>query len=222
METTAAPRPFAPRSLGIVSIAALGAALTLFACVAGPAAAKQRSFVGGDGKIHACYRVKGKPKGMVRVVRGGNHRCRRGERRMAWSVAAAPGAPGASGAGGQAGSGTPGASATGDSALEAQVNALTAKVAALEGLLQGVTNQDLAGMLATLNGVTNAQLHEAIDAVPLLETVCDQAAALTTQSNLLGTEFENLVTTLTGSLLGAIFGGISAPAALEPFSCPAP
>ena len=63
--------------------------------------------VGKDGKIHACYRVKGKPKGALRVVKGPKARCRKGERKVAWVVAGAvgtAGAPGPQGAWGSSGS----------------------------------------------------------------------------------------------------------------------
>lgn len=219
MENKAAPRMFALRDLRVVSIAALAAVLTLLVCLPGSAAAKRQSFVGHDGKIHACYRVKGKPKGMVRVVRGTRHRCRRGERRMAWSVtASADGAAGAAGTAGSSG-GASSSSSTDLAALEGKVGALAFKVEALEGILGGISNGDLTGMLATLQGVTNADLMEAIDAAPLVATVCDQATLLTEQSNLLGEELDGLVTTLGGTILGAIFGGIEVPAALDPFSC---
>lgn len=39
-----------------------------------------------DGKIHACYKVKGKPRGALRVVKGRKGRCRRGERKVSWRV----------------------------------------------------------------------------------------------------------------------------------------
>lgn len=219
MENKAAPREFASLNLRVVVVAALTAALVLLACFAGSASAKGRSFVARDGKIHACYRVKGKPKGMVRVVRGTHHRCLRGERRMAWSVATnAAGAPGTAGQAGFSG-GSGSSSSTDLAALEGKIGALTFKVDALEGILSGISNSDLTGMLATLQGVTNADLLEAIDAAPLVATVCDQAAVLTEQSNLLGEELDGLVATLGGTILGAIFGGVEVPAALDPFAC---
>src|SRR5690242_1537938 len=101
MEESAAPQG-SSRGLRSGSLVLLVATLTL-ACFGGTAAAKRQQLVGRDGKIHACYRVKGKPKGMVRVVRGGNYRCRRGERRMAWPIAVVAGGPGAKGDPGAAG-----------------------------------------------------------------------------------------------------------------------
>lgn len=206
MENKAAPQMSAVHGLRVVAIAALAAVMTTLACFAGPASAKRQSFVARDGKIHACYRVKGKPKGMVRVVRGKSHRCRRGERRMAWSVAAGPGAPGAQGQSGTQSSST--ADDADDAAMKAQIGDLSVRIAALEGILQGVTNTDLLAAVAS---------------TALLGEVCDQTEALTSQVNVLGDEFESLVTTLTGTLLGAIFGGIEAPPALdESLTCPAP
>lgn len=81
---------------------------------------------------------------------------------------------------------------------------------ALEGILQGITNGDLTGMLATLNGVTNPELLNAIGSVPLVEEVCSQTEELTGRSN---------------ALLGLLdtLNVLSLPAALPTFNvCPAP
>lgn len=224
MENKAAPQLSAVYGLRVVAIAALAGVMTMLACFAGSASAKGKGPVAGDGKIHACYRVKGKPKGVVRVVRGKSHRCRRGERRMAWFAAAGPGVPGATGAQGQSGAGssTAGAAEEND-ALKAQIGDMTLRIAALEGVLKGITNGDLTGVLGTLDGVTNGELLDAIESTALVGEVCDQTEALTSQVNVLGDEFEDLITTLTGTLLGAIFGGIEVPLPLdESLTCPTP
>lgn len=234
METQAAPRQpaFGIQAALIAALAAIIAAL----CLAGPAeAAKQRNrVVGQDGKIHACYRVKGKPKGMVRVVRGKRHRCRRGERRVAWSVQTVQGAPGVNGAPGQAGAtgATPGGSSSSSPAdvagMEAQIASLTFKLDALEGvlggldkgdllglvnkvtnlegLLSGIEPGDLTGALGVLDGVTNADLLETIGALPLLGQVCSQTSGLTSALN----QVLNLLT-----LIGL-------PDPLDAIECPAP
>lgn len=141
---------------------------------------------------------------------------------MAWSAAADPGAVGAQGQSGGGGSSTA-SGADENAALKAQIGDMTLRIAALEGVLKGITNGDLTGVLSTLDTVTNGDLLDAIASTALVGEVCDQTEALTSQVNLLGDEFEDLVTTLTGTLLGAIFGSIEAPPALdESLTCSAP
>lgn len=135
--------------------AALAASLSLFAWI-GEATA--RPLVGKDGKIHACYKVKGKPRGALRVVKSRKARCRRGERKVAWTVVGAGGQAGPSGAHGSQGS--PGASVQGAAgapspALLDQIDSLTTRVDSLEARLTAV------------------------------EALCDQALALAQQANLL-------------------------------------
>jgi hypothetical protein len=211
MGKNAAFRGFVNSRSRLIALVSLAAGALFLLCLAHPAAA--RGPVGKDGQIHACYRVKGKPKGALRVVKSARARCRRGERKATWLVAAPPGATsqGAQGAQGQGGAGV---SATGDeAALKAQIGALSLKVEALEGILQGITNGDLMGLLATLNGVTNPELLSAIGAVPLVEEVCGQTEELTGRSNaLLG-----LLDTLDVANL------LSIPSVLPTFDvCPAP
>jgi len=124
-----------PRLLLAPIVLAIGFALLW----SGTASAKP--LIGKDGKIHACYRVKGKPKGMVRVVKSPKARCRKGERKVAWVAAGAIGSaagPGSQGAAGPAGS-TPSITA-----LEAKVAGLTARLQGLEGILAGVCTQTTA------------------------------------------------------------------------------
>jgi len=209
MEKTAALHGFVTSRHRLVGPVLLATAALLLICL-GPSAAQ--GAVGQDGQIHACYRVKGKPKGALRVVQSARARCRRGERKAAWSVAGSSGiaSQGGQGAQGQAGAN---GSVGDEAALKAQIGALTLKVEALEGILQGITNGDLTGMLATLNGVTNPELLSAIGSVPLVEEVCGQTEELTGRSNaLLG-----LLDTLDALSV------LSIPAALPTFDvCPGP
>jgi hypothetical protein len=184
-------------------------------CLAGPAAARRP--VGKDGKIHACYRVKGKPKGALRVVHSARSRCRRGERKTSWSVAGSP-AVGSQGAQGQ--TGASGSAGSDEAALKAQIGALSLRVAALEGVLKGVTNGDLVGMMGTLQGLTNEGLTSAVNSVAATGALCEQGEALTDQVNDLGSGVQSLMTVLGGTILGSIFGGVEIPAALESFNCP--
>jgi len=185
------------RFLTLSLIAAL--ALLLFAPAASP-----HKIVGRDGKIHACYRVKGKPKGALRVVRSRKVRCRRGERKVAWAVAAVSGPAGAGGA--QGGQGAEGSQ--GDTALSAklteQINSLSTRIDGLE---------------STLAGVTNADLLAAIDSLPAIDSLCEQSEDLTEQVNLLGDAVGGLE--LEG-VLGGLLKIPALPEPLEPFSCPAP
>jgi hypothetical protein len=157
--------------LSLALVGVLSMALTSTA-VAAPA-------IGRGGQISACYRLKGKAKGAMRVVPA-SKKCRKGERKLAWGVAGPPGASGAagsqgqSGANGQAGAqgdqgqaGTAGAPNTGEAALETKIVNLNLKIASLESIL---------------NGVTNTELTETIAGLPLLET--DLSDVDTTVTNL--------------------------------------
>jgi hypothetical protein len=185
----------------------------------GPSAAEARP-IGKDGKIHACYRVKGKPKGAMRVVRSHRARCRRGERKMSWSVAASTGAAGSTGLHGTQGqNGTSISTGSNEEILKEQVVDLTKRIETLEGILLGVTNQDLTGMMSTLQGLDNEDLVGAVDAVPVLTSACN---ALVGQSNELGEGLGDLVGVLTGvPLIGDIFDGVGIPSPLNPLTtCP--
>jgi hypothetical protein len=193
------------------------------------ASASAASPIGKDGQIHACYRVKGKSKGSLRVVRSAKVRCRRGERKVAWNVAGSAGQTGANGQQGQSGAnGSPGSEA----ALQAKVASLSLKVESLEGVLHGVTNGELTGVLSTLNGITNSELTGAlsklsgvsgveltksVEALPAVESLCTQASQLTTGVNSLNTGIKGI------SVLG--LGGLSLdtsglPTLLGAYTCP--
>src|SRR5882757_5233789 len=81
------------RFAAILAIALLGAVL-LFAA-SRPASAAP--LVGKDGKIHACYKVKGKAKGTLRVVRSAKVRCPRRWKKVAWNAGGPAGPAGATG-----------------------------------------------------------------------------------------------------------------------------
>ncbi|HEX7278475.1 MAG TPA: hypothetical protein VF255_02520 [Solirubrobacterales bacterium] len=170
---------------GLLLLAGLGGS-----AIAGP--------VNKDGKIYACYKVKGKPRGAMRVLFKGK-RCKRGERRVAWVAASSSNATQQSGSTGQPGSvGQQGAAGEDDSELSAQVHNLNLKVEGLEAILKGVTNDDLV---------------KAVAATPLVEDVCGQVEELTGRSNaLLG-----LLDTLDA------LNVLSLPLALPAFeACPEP
>ncbi|HEX5375889.1 MAG TPA: hypothetical protein VFW48_07000 [Solirubrobacterales bacterium] len=234
MNKTAAfhePDIFRSRSFWIALFASLS---LLFAGFCESAAAKRHPLVGGDGKIHACYRVKGKPRGALRVVRSHKVRCRRGERKVAWAAAAVSGASGAQGA--QGGSGQTGTQVSADTSLLEQVGLLTSRVDKLEGTLggisksdltgmmdtlDGVTNADLAGALETVEGLTNEDLTDAVDSLPAIESLCEQSEDLTEQVNLLQDVVGGLGLSPGLDALG-LLEIPTLPEPLEPFSCPAP
>lgn len=190
-----------------ISLAAVAAVATLALSLA-LAGVVSAAPVGKDGKINACYRVKGKPKGALRVVKSPKARCHRGERKVAWILAGAAGAAGAAGEPGRAGS----HGANGDGAVSSSTT-LEEKVLALAGRVE-----ELEGILA---GVTNKALTDAIAAVPMVETLCGEVTGLIAQTNQLRGSVDSLVSTLSGTLLGAIFGGVGLPPALpETLSCP--
>jgi hypothetical protein len=173
--------------------------------VAGSASAA--SLVAKDGKIHACYKAKGKGKGTLRVVRSAKVRCPKKWKKVAWYAAGQPGPRGEAGPAGAPGSpGERGLTGTAGNVvveqLEDKVSELLTKVQSLESVLKGITNTDL---------------KEAIAAVPAVDALCAQSEALTDQTTALGSSLSGLSTvvdTLT------VMGLPTIPAALPPFECP--
>ena len=182
-------------------------ALLAFLVIGAPASAAP---VTKDGKIYACYKAKGKGKGTLRLVRNGKVRCPRKWKKVSW-YANAPGTPGLVAPPGPAGpkgdAGPRGEKGTAGNvvveSLEDKVSELLTKVESLEAVLNGVTNTDLLG---------------AIDAVPAVGALCEQAEDLTSQTTALGSTLSSLNTVLSPLLLG--FSPVSVPTALPPFSCP--
>jgi hypothetical protein len=204
----ALPERFPASRLATVVVVALLATVLAAVWSSQPAAAAP--LVGKDGRIHACYKAKGKAKGALRVVRSAKVRCPRGWKKTAWNASGAPGAAGENGGngagepgsgGGNGASGTPGTNAK-VSSLESQVTELLTKLKSLESVLAGVTN---------------TQLKEAIGNVPVVVTLCGEAKKLNEQSNGLGTALGAL-----GALLDPLTGGAlpTIPAALPAFQCP--
>lgn len=221
----------------IVSL--VGAAILLFALVGTAGAA---SPVGKDGKIHACYRVKGKPKGGLRIVPAKQKRCKRGERKVAWSASSMTGVPGAGGAagtttGGQSGSnganGANGTDGSTEAVLKTQIANLTLKVESLEGILDGLLPQ-VQGTLATLGNLKNADLlgavkvtedllsddpTEALNNLPLVKTLCDGTKSATEGVNELEVGVKGL-TVLGLPSLSLGLGSLTGP--IDSFSCVTP
>jgi hypothetical protein len=205
--------------------------------------------VGNDGLIHACYRVKGKPKGAVRVVPSARSHCRRGERRAAWSVAGqggqqggqqgTVGTAGTTGAGQQGANGTNGSSGSdgsSEAALKTQVASLNLKIDALEKTLEGVTHGDLVSSLLTLEGLdnadllgavdateglTNSELTEAVQSLPVVDALCEQNEELTKQINTIAGVVQGLGLSPALEVIG-LLKIPTLPPALDPFTCGTP
>jgi hypothetical protein len=194
------------------------AVATAVLCVLVAAPASGAPLIGKDGTVHACYKLRGKAKGSVRLV-AKKAKCRKGEKKVAWSAAGQRGSAGEngeSGAGGNAGEGG-GPGANGVAGLESRISALTSKVNALEGVLKGISNGDLTGLLSKLQGVSGTQLQEAVRNIASVSALCTQAKALTEQSNVVGGALAGI------SLINALPGlGLSIPTvpSLSAFSCP--
>jgi hypothetical protein len=205
-------RANAERSTLAVFLLALCAFVVL---TSSPASA---GIVAKDGKIHACYKAKGKGKGTLRVVRNAKVKCPKKWKKASWyaSVPAgsqgAGGSPGSNGETGTNGSnglpGTP-ATATVVKGLEDKVTELLTKVQSLETILNGINNTQLKEAIA---GIAKTEALEAA-----VGSLCTQASALTAKSGELGTALGGLKTvldTLTALALPSI------PTALSPYSCP--
>ncbi|HEX4465288.1 MAG TPA: hypothetical protein VH042_11685 [Solirubrobacterales bacterium] len=203
---------------------ALAAAAMLLAALGGSASAA--SPVGKDGTIHACYRVKGKPKGNLRVV-AAKARCKRGERKVVWSATGQNGQSGSSGQNGSSGSGQQGQAGTdgtpspGEVALKTQVASLNLKIDGLEEVLGGLTKGDLLGAVNTVKGLNNTDLTETVDALPLVSSLCTQNEELAEQINLISGVVENLGLSSALEALGLLVIP-TLPADLPPLGCGTP
>lgn len=192
---------------GRIGLALLG---VLSALLLATASASGASLIAKDGKIHACYKAKGKGKGTLRVVRNAKVKCPKRWKKVSWYASGVPGqqgeagAPGSAGEGGTNGpSGSPGTTGTVVvKQLEDKVTELLTKVKSLEAILSGINNQ---------------QLKEAIAKVPAIGALCTQAKALNEQSTALGTALGGL-TTIVDTL--TVMGLPTVPVALPAFECP--
>jgi hypothetical protein len=197
------------------ALGALALAVVLFLVLPGPASAAR--IVGKDGKVYACYKTKGKAKGNVRLIPKRSH-CRRGEKKVSWNATGPGGQSGENGGAGENGSGGE-TGAGGTAGLETRVTNLLNRVETLEDKLKGITNLALSEVLSKLQGVSGAQLQQAIGAVADVNALCSQATVLTSQVDSLGTALGGL------SLGGVIPLGLkllvpNLPASLPSFGCP--
>lgn len=187
------------------TMAALGA---LLLTAAGPASAAKP--FGKDGTIYACFKVKGKNKGALRVV-SRKPACKRmrGWQPLSWSAVDSGGASGQVGSQGVSGQqgpqGSPGAEGKqGEQGLAGQVE---------KTLIETVQSQ------ATQINALSAEVTDLTDKVQGLEgtvgDTCDQLEVLTDQSN-------EILDSLLGSsvaILGNLLNVPSPPDPLGTFEC---
>ena len=157
---------------------------------------------GKNGTIHACYKVKGKPKGAMRIVMSSKARCRRGERKVAWTAVGTGGKAGANGQPGASGSET--STSANEAALKTEIASLNLRLEALEGMLSGITRGELLG---------------AVGAVPVVDALCEQTPELVEQVNTLQGVIGGLGLEPALELIG-LLEVPTLPTPLEPFSCP--
>jgi hypothetical protein len=221
MKRIASPHASIETRLRPAPAVALAAVVALLVGLVGTAGAAPP--IGRDGTIHACYRVKGKQKGTLRVVPSAKKRCKRGERKVTWSVAGTGGQTGTSGqsaTGGQAGAagqagqtGTTGSSGN-EAVLQSKIASLTLRLEGLEGILNGVTHGDLLGVLGTLNGVNNTKLLDTVGAVEGL-TNGDLTGAVDALTGLNNTKLTDAVDALTGLDNAKLLGAVNAVQGLD-------
>src|SRR3954453_4519679 len=112
----------------------------LVALASTSASAPSASLVASDGRIHACYKAKGRRKGTLRVVRSAKVKCPRKWKKTSWYASGPAGPEGAAGSPGgngetgtNGGSGLPGTTGTVTvKSLEDKVTELLNKVQSLE------------------------------------------------------------------------------------------
>jgi hypothetical protein len=176
MKIKAVPPMILKGRFGLLSAGLLVVVALVAIAFAGTAAAAP---IARNGKVNACYRVKGKAKGAMRVVPA-NQKCRRGERKLGWNVAGPVGAAGKAGARGATGASGPQGPGN-EAALQAKIAGLSMQVQALEGILQGLSNSGLAA---------------AVKQVPVVSSLCAEAHSLPTEIN------DSLGDALNGIALG--------------------
>lgn len=184
--------------------------------------ASAASLVGKDGKIHACYKVKGKAKGSLRVVRSAKAKCPKRWKKVSW-YASGPAGPqgesGPNGANGETGtngsSGLPGTTATGTvvvKGLEDKVAELLNKVTSLETILAGINNQQLKEAIASIADV------KALETT--VGSLCSQSSTLTSQLNSVESALGGLSLNSVLTTLGGVLNIPALPGPLSSFSCP--
>jgi hypothetical protein len=208
-------RVHTPKSTALLLLLAL-CAFALFS--SSPASAA--GLIAKDGKIHACYKAKGKGKGTLRVVRSAKVKCPKRWKKVAWYASGPAGPQGAAGSPGgngetgtNGGSGLPGTTGTVTvKALEDKLNELLTKVQSLETILKGIDNTQLKEAIAA---VANVKALESTVA-----TLCSQSSVLTSRANTLESAFGGFSLNSVLTTLGGALNAPALPGPLSSFSCP--
>lgn len=176
-------------SLPLTLLLLLGLLLFAGSASAAPPVAK-------DGKIHACYKAKGKGKGTMRLVRNGKVRCPRKWKKVSWYA-------GGAFSGGPAAVGPTGA--TGPQGEQGQPG--TAGNVVVKGLEDKVSE-----LLTRVEGLE--------DLIPTVQSLCTQAEVLTDQVNAVETALSGLGLNGVLTTLGGLLEIPALPGALPSFNCP--
>jgi len=149
------------------------ATLALLGLLAFSSTAAAASPIAKDGKIHACYKAKGKGKGTLRLVRNGKVRCPKKWKKVSWqangvTVAGQPGPAGETGATGPQGErglqGTAGNVVVEE--LENKVSELLTKVQSLEAAIANLAGlETIVGSLCTQTETLTDQMNALEDVV---------------------------------------------------------
>jgi hypothetical protein len=182
--------------------------LVALADAAGAEAAK----IGAGGKIQACYKTKGKAKGALRVVTAAKQcKRRRAERPLSWSVT-----------GGTVSTSNEDVLALLGLVVQQQqrIDSLSSELESLQGVLAGVTNGDLTGVLSKLSGISGADLQSVVDSLPAIDSLCTQLSTVTSRVDALRTVIGGLGLNGVLTALGGVLNIPALPAALGAYSCP--
>jgi hypothetical protein len=190
---------------------AVAAATTLVALTAATGSASAAP-IGHDGVVHACYVVKGKKKGTIRVVpRGVSCKRRQGQRAISWNMDGKTGNTGVtgeegtspdSGSDGVSGAnGVPGAQGPAGQIEKSVLETIQAQTSVINELTKEVTNLE-----TSLLGVEGT-----------LEGACTQLSSVTKQTGLVEGVVKGL--SLTG-VLGGLLNIPALPTPLGTFACP--
>ncbi|MFL5832529.1 MAG: hypothetical protein ACJ76B_00920 [Solirubrobacterales bacterium] len=178
-----------PLSLAILAV--LG--FTAFASTASAA-----SPIAKDGKIHACYKAKGKGKGTLRLVRNGKVRCPKKWKKVAWYASGPAATPPTVGPAGP----------QGDRGEQGERG--------LPGTAGNVVVKELEDKVSEL--LTRIQNLE--DLIPTVQSLCTQAEVLTSQVNAVEDALGGLKLNAVLVTLGGILEIPTLPGGLPAFSCP--
>lgn len=108
-----------------------------------------------------------------------------------------------------------------EAALKTQVASLNLKLDALEETLGGLDNADLLGAVDATEGLTNGELTEAVQSLPVVDALCEQNEELTKQINTIAGVVGGLGLSPALEVIG-LLKIPTLPAALDPFTCGTP